>query len=140
MADQASPRYPRAVGEEVDFTLFASMVMIMAGVFQAMAGMVAILNGDFYPATREYPFQFDVATWGWIHLLMGTVVALAGWAVLTGRTWGRVTGIILAVLTAIANFLFIPYYPLWALLIIGLDVLAVWSLAAHGRDRRGELA
>jgi hypothetical protein len=73
-------------------------------------------------------------TWGWIELIVGLLVAYAGWAVFSGRTWERVVGIILASLSAIANFLFIPYYPVWAILIIVLDVFVIWALAVHGRE------
>jgi hypothetical protein len=121
-------------GWAVGFILFAAIMMIMAGVFQAIAGLVAIFENEFYVATRNYLFQFDATTWGWIHLLVGLLVAFAGWGLLSGRTWARVVGITLAMLSAIANFLFIPYYPLWSLLIITLDVFVIWAIAAHGRD------
>jgi hypothetical protein len=81
-------------------------------------------------------FQFDVTTWGWIQLILGIVVALAGVGLLAGRTWARVVGITLAVLSAIANFMFIPHHPVWALLVIALDVFVIWALAAHGRELR----
>jgi hypothetical protein len=87
-------------------------------------------------ATRNYLFKFDATTWGWIHLLLGVVVAFAGWGLLSGRTWARVVGITLAVLSAIANFAFIPYYPFWSLLIIALDVFVIWAIAAHGGEMR----
>jgi len=142
MADQVSPRYSSAAREDegsgwaVGFILFAAMLMMMIGVFQALAGLVAIFNDNFYAATREYVFKFDVATWGWIHLIVGIVVALAGWALLAGRMWGRVVGIILALVSAIASFLFIPYYPFWALLILVLDVFVIWALVLHGHEVR----
>jgi hypothetical protein len=62
------------------------------------------------------------------------LVVFAGFAVLSGRTWGRVVAIILAVLSALANFAFIPVYPFWAITIIALDVFIIWALTAHGRD------
>jgi hypothetical protein len=144
MADDVS-RY-RAAGrarEEtsgwaVGFILFAAIMMIMAGIFQALDGLVALFNDTFYVTTRNYTFQFDVTTWGWIHLILGIVVALAGWGLLSGRTWARVVGITVVVLSAIANFLWLPYYPFWALIIIALDVFVIWALAAHGRDVRGD--
>jgi hypothetical protein len=144
MADDVS-RY-RAAGrarEEtsgwaVGFILFAAIMMIMSGIFQALDGLVALFNDTFYVTTRNYTFQFDVTTWGWIHLILGIVVALAGWGLLSGRTWARVVGITVVVLSAIANFLWLPYYPFWALIIIALDVFVIWALAAHGRDVRGD--
>jgi hypothetical protein len=123
-------------GWAVGFILFAAIMMLMAGFFQASAGMVAIFENEFYVATRNYLFQFDATTWGWIHLLVGLLVAFAGWGLLSGQTWARVVGITLAMLSAIANFLFIPYYPIWSLLIITLDIFVIWAIAAHGRDLR----
>src|SRR4029453_9849968 len=104
------------------------------GIFQALAGLVAIVDNEFYIATGNYLFQFDATTWGWIHLLLGLLVGFAGWGLLSGRTWARVVGITVAVLSAIAAFLWLPYYPLWALLIIALDVFVIWAIAAHGRE------
>jgi hypothetical protein len=106
----------------------------MVGLFQVIMGLVGISTDEFYVATRSYLFQFDTTTWGWIHLVVGVVVGLAGLALLTGRIWARVVGIILAMLSAIANFLFIPYFPVWSLLIIALDVFVIWVLAVHGRE------
>ena len=123
-------------GWAVGLILFAAIMMIMVGVFQALQGLIAIFENEFYAATRNYIFKFDATTWGWIHLILGLVVAFAGWGLLSGRTWARVLAITLAVLSAIANFLFIPYYPFWSLLLITLDVLVIWALAAHGGDLR----
>ena len=130
-----------AAGEEhevsswaVGFVLFAGVMMIMAGAFQAFSGLVALFEDEFYVATRNYLFQFDATTWGWIHLIGGALVAVAGFAVMAGQTWARVVGIILAVLSAIANFTFLPYYPFWAIIIIAVDVFVIWALAVHGRD------
>jgi hypothetical protein len=140
VAKEAAPQYrsagraEEASGWAVGLILFAAIMMIMAGTFQAFAGLVALFENEFYVATRNYLFQFDATSWGWIHLAVGIVVALAGFAVMAGRTWGRVVGITLAVLSALANFLFIPYYPFWAMTVIALDIFVIWALAAHGRD------
>jgi len=116
------------------FIAFAGVMMIMAGAFQAIAGLVALFENEFYVATRNYMLQFDATSWGWIHLLMGLLVVFAGFAVLAGQTWGRIVGITLAVLSAVANFAFIPYYPFWSMTIIAVDIFIIWALAAHGRD------
>jgi hypothetical protein len=123
-------------GWAVGFIMFAAIMMIMAGVFQALQGLVAIFENEFYVATRNYTFQFDATTWGWIHLLLGLLVAFAGYGLLTGKTWARVVAITLALLSAVANFLFIPYYPFWSLLIITLNIFVIWALTAHGREYR----
>jgi hypothetical protein len=116
------------------FALFAALMMIMVGCFQAFVGLIAIFENEFYLATRNYLFQFDATTWGWSHLIVAVVVGLAGLGLLAGQTWARVVGIILAALSAISNFLFIPYYPIWSLLIITLNIFVIWALAAHGRE------
>jgi hypothetical protein len=132
-----TPEYGSRVRENppgwaLGFIVFAAVMMMMTGAFQALAGLIAIFENEFYVATRNYLFQFDATSWGWIHLIIGVIVALAGFALLSGATWARVVGITLAVLSAVANFLFIPYYPFWSLLIIALDVFVIWALAVHG--------
>jgi hypothetical protein len=118
----------------IGFITFAGVLMIMAGGFQALSGLVALFEDEFYVATRNYLLQFDATSWGWIHLLIGLLVLFAGFAVLSGKIWGRTIGVILAVLSALSNFAFIPYYPFWSLAIIALDVFIIWALTAHGRD------
>jgi hypothetical protein len=132
MSDYGSPVREEPPGWAAGFIVFAAVMMLMAGIWQALAGLIAIFNNEFYVATRNYLFKFDVTAWGWIHLILGIIVALAGWGLLSGRTWARVVGITVAVLSAIANFLWLPYYPFWSLLIIALDVFVIWALAVYG--------
>ena len=141
MTEQRTSQYGRVderppSGAAVGFTVFAGVMMIMAGCFQALAGIVAIFENEFYVTTRNYLLKFDVTTWGWIHLLVGLLILFAGFAVFSGKTWGRTIGIILAVVSALANFAFIPYYPVWSLVVIALDVFVIWALAAHGSELR----
>jgi hypothetical protein len=138
---EQGPQYPSASRAREDtsgwatgFILFAGLMMIMVGIWQALEGLIGIFENEFYVATRNYLFQFDATTWGWIHLLLGLLVAFAGWGLLSGQTWARTVAIILAVLSAIANFLWLPYYPFWALLIIAVDIFVIWAIAAHGRE------
>ncbi len=116
------------------FVVFAGVMMIMLGVFHALEGLTAILKDQFFVAVPNYLITVDVTGWGWIHLIAGIIVALAGFYVFSGSLWARVIGIILAGLSAIWNFLSIPYYPLWSLLMIGVAIFVIWALAAHGRD------
>jgi hypothetical protein len=142
MSDEVYPSAAGRAGEgeasggAVGLILFAGILMIMVGCLQFFEGLVAVVNDTFYVATRNYLFQFDVTTWGWIHLIVGLIVALAGWGLLSGRTWARVVAITVAVLSAIANFLWLPYYPFWALTLITLNVLVIWAVAAHGGELR----
>jgi hypothetical protein len=132
MSDYGSRAREEPPGWAAGFIVFAAVMMLLSGVFQALQGLIAIFENEFYVQTRNYLFKFDATTWGWIHLILGIIVALAGWGLLSGRTWARVVGITLAVLSAIANFLWLPYYPFWSLLIIALDVFVIWALAVYG--------
>ena len=118
----------------VGWTIFASILLIMIGVFQAISGLVAIVNDTFYVVGEVWIFQFDISTWGWIHLLIGLVLALAGFFLFRGAMWARVVGIIVAAIAAIANFAWLPWYPLWSIIIITVSVFVIWALSVHGRD------
>jgi hypothetical protein len=112
--------------------VFAATVLILIGIFQAIAGLVAIIDDDFYVVTRNYTFDLDVSAWGWIHLVVGILLVCVGFALFARSTWAGVTAIILAGLSAVANFFFIPYYPFWAILVIALDIWVIWSLTRPG--------
>ena len=100
----------------------------------AVQGLVALANDTFYVMGEEYIFEFDVTSWGWIHLIAGAVVAFAGFALFQGATWARAVAVIVASLSIIVNFLWIPYYPIWSLTIIAFGVFVIWAVTAHGRD------
>ena len=115
------------------------MLMILGGLWGFFEGLVAIVHQSFYTTQTGYTFQFNVHGWGWIHLILGVVVAAAGVCVLLGQTWAKLLGIVLAVFSAIANFLFIPYYPIWSIILIAMDVFIIWALAT-GMSRASEAA
>ena len=127
-----SHREPSAAA--VGWTVFAAWVLILVGIWDAIAGLVAIVNDEFYVVTREYVFQFDATTWGWIKLIWGIIVVLAGIGLFSGAVWARTVGVIVAVLSAIVNFAWLPWYPIWGIIIIAVDVAVIWALTAHGRD------
>lgn len=109
---------------------FAGIIMIVAGVWHALAGIAALLNDNLYVATPNYIYALDLTGWGWGHLVLGALVVLAGAGVLMGTMWGRVFGIVVVVLSLIANFLFIPWYPIWSVVIIIVDIAVIWALVA----------
>ena len=125
-----TPRDTRPVsGWAIGGTVFAGVMLLLIGLFHAVAGLVALVDDEFYVVTANYTFEFDVTAWGWIHLIGGIVVALAGIGVFSGSTWSRLTGIAVAVVSIIVNFFFLPYYPWWSLLMIGLGVWVIWALS-----------
>ena len=111
------------------YAAFAGVVLILIGFFQAVAGIVAIVDDQFYVVGQEYVFQFDVTTWGWIHLIIGIIVLLAGFGVFTGNVLARTVGVIVAGISALVAFAWLPWYPIWAVVIIALDVAV--DLGAH---------
>jgi hypothetical protein len=121
-------------GAAVGFMMFAAFMMILIGSFHIIAGIAGILEDEFYTVTPNWVLEFDATTWGWIHLIGGIIVLLAGFALFSGAVWARSVGVIIATVSAIANFAFIPYYPLWSLTIIAVDVFVIWALTVHGRD------
>jgi hypothetical protein len=121
-------------GFAVGLTMFAGTMMMIVGVLHAMQGLIAIVNDTFYVAGAKWIFEFDVTTWGWLHVGIGVVVALAGIFVLSGAVWARAVGVLVAAASILFNFAWLPYYPVWSVIIIALDVLVIWALTVHGRD------
>ena len=121
-------------GAAVAGSMFASVMLMIVGAFQFFAGLAAIVNDETFVIGQEYIFKFDTTAWGWIHMLIGVILFLAGLGVIQGAVWARTIGVIFAALSAIANFMWLPYQPWWSVIIIVLDVFIIWSLTAHGRD------
>jgi len=123
-------------GFAVGVSSFAGVMMILVGFFQAIAGFSALLEDKVYVVGQEYIFTYDATTWGWIHLLLGVILILAGLGVLRGSVVGRTIAVIIVGVSAIANFIFLLGWnqPVWSILIIALEVAIIWALTAHGRD------
>ena len=133
MAEYESRGGPRPVsGWAVGGITFAGTIMIMIGIFQALAGLVALFNDEFFVVAPNYTYDLDVTGWGWIHLIIGVLVALAGFALFAGRPWAAIVAITLAIFSAVSNFFFIPYYPFWSILVIALAVWVIWALTRPG--------
>jgi len=111
------------------FALFAGVMMILVGLNQALLGFAAILEDDVYVPVRDDVYGIDLTTWGWLHLGFGLVLVLTGIAVLNGRAWARALGILVVMLNLVGSFGFIPYYPVGAVLLIGLNLAVIWGLA-----------
>jgi len=118
--------------------IFAATLMLIIGVYQIFLGIAAIARNAFFVVGANYFYQIDTTAWGWIHLGVGVLVAAAGFFLFTGATVAKIIGIALISLSAIANFFFLPYYPVWSLLIIALDVFAIWAIANVRTERGAE--
>jgi hypothetical protein len=114
--------------------VYAAVWMWILGFFHALAGFVAIAEDEIIVATPKYQFQLDVTTWGWIHLVLGAVVLFAGFALFNGSVWARTVGVLMAVVSVVSNFMWLPYHPIWGLLMITASSFVIWALTVHGRE------
>ena len=126
---EAAPRV--AVGQRS--TVFAAALLVVGGVWHVFAGIAALVHDEVYVSTPEYLYSFDLTGWGWIQLLLGILAGVAGCGILKGQTWARVVGIGFAMLSMAIQFLIIPIYPIW-LLMIALDGAIIFALATYRRD------
>jgi hypothetical protein len=121
-------------GAAVGLTMFASVLLMVAGMFQFLVGLAAVINDTTFVVGAEYIYKFNTTTWGLIHLLIGVVLFLAGIFLLQGAVWARTLVVVIAAVSAVTNFVWIPYQPWWSLIVILFDVLIIWAVTAHGRD------
>ena len=117
------------------FAAFAGAIMLLVGIFQGLAGLAAIFENEFFAVGPNYFYEIDVTAWGWIHLIIGVILVFAGISIYSGAVWARSIGVFLAILSAVANFFFIPYYPVWSVLIIALNIAIIWALVVYGPDQ-----
>jgi len=126
----ASDRSGMAMG----FTFFAAVMMIVLGAIDALQGLAAIIKQHYYVVAPNYVYKLSVSGWGWLHLILGILVVLAGFGLLSGALWARIVGVVLAVLVIFTNFMWLPYYPVWSIIVIATSVVVIWALTAHGHE------
>lgn len=129
----STPMSPAKRGWAVGLTATAAMFLILGGAFQFFQGLAAVVKGSVFVASQQTIYQFNVSTWGWIHLILGIVLVAVGFFLLGGAAWARVIGIVLAIVSAIANFMWIPYQPIWSILVIVLCMGTIWALTVVGQ-------
>lgn len=119
----------------VGFVVFGGIMMLMMGSFQVIEGLVALFRDNYYLVTRNgLLLTMDYTAWGWTHLIIGIIAVGTAFGVLMGQMWARVVGIIIALISALANIAFLSAYPLWSTIIIAIDILVIYALAVHGRE------
>jgi hypothetical protein len=120
----------------VGWVAFAGIVMGTAGLLNILQGTVALFNDGYYTTAGSQVVAIDYTTWGVALLATGLLLIFTGYGVVMGRTWARVVGVILATFDAIINFAFIGAYPIWGVLAVSLDLIAIFAIAVHGREAR----
>lgn len=115
---------------------FAGVMMVLLGSFHAVAGLIGVFKEEYYLVGKsDLVVTVDYTAWGWVHLILGLIVAAAGVALTRGATWARVVAVLTAFLSSLVNLAFMPAYPLWSVIMIAIDLIVIYAVIAHG-DRR----
>lgn len=141
MATQGRIFKGRSEGAERADGAFASGVVVIAavfmsisGTFQVVQGLAGVIDRDFFAAQQNYAYDIGIATWGWLHLIVGLFVMMTGFALLTGSLWGRIFALFIVIVAGLINFIFIPYSPIWSIIMLSLNGLVVWALLSSGPE------
>ncbi|NNH71178.1 hypothetical protein HLB23_15100 [Nocardia uniformis] len=136
MTESPITGHPVRQGVAAGVSIGAAVLLLTAGVLSLLEGIAAVAKDDLFVAGPSYIYRMDITSWGWIHILVGALLIISAIALMTGALWARITAIGLAALSIISNFLWLPYYPLWSILIIALDIVVIWALATWNPDKR----
>lgn len=118
----------------VGWAYFASFMMMLVGILHGIAGLAAIFKNQFFVVTEQSLLVFNFKTWGWVSLILGIVIFMAGLELLRGAMWARVVAIVLAIISFVANMSFFNAYPWWSLVVMTVDVLVIYALTVHGNE------
>ena len=115
-------------------SIFAGIMLVTLASFQILEGFAAVFEDDVFVRGLNYTYKFDVTTWGWIHVVIGVIGVAVGLGILAGQVWASIAGLAFAVVSALSQFLFMPYYPFWSMLVIFMDIVVIWALATRLGD------
>ncbi|MCT9081721.1 DUF7144 family membrane protein [Streptomyces fulvoviolaceus] len=120
-------------------TAFAAVMLSLVGLLDIFRGIMAIAEDDIFVTTRNYVFEWDLTGWGWMHLALGAVAVIVSFGLLQTAVWARVVGVAIAGLVILANFLSLPYYPVWSVVMITMSGFVIWALCVVPRDNLYDL-
>jgi hypothetical protein len=106
-------------------------MLITVAAFQILEGIAAIAEDSIFVIGIKYTYEFDVTTWGWIHLVLGIIGVAVGIGLLLGQAWGLLGGVVIAFVSALTNFAFLPYYPFWSIVVLAFNVFVIWALTSE---------
>jgi hypothetical protein len=115
-------------------SFFAGVALLLSGVLSVLLGVTGIARDALFGTPPHYEYRFGLTAWGWIHLVIGMALLAASVGILTTRSWGRGAGVALGACSLVSQFMFIPYYPVWSISVMVLDLLAIWALARLAPD------
>ncbi|WP_328659789.1 DUF7144 family membrane protein [Nocardia salmonicida] len=116
-------------------TMLAVILLLVAGILSIVRGIAGVTKDEIFLIPSEYSYQLDVSNWGWIHLSLGILLVAVAIGMMLTATWARIFAYGLAALSIIANFLSLPYYPWWSVIIIAIDLTVIWAVATWNPDR-----
>lgn len=119
-------------------TVFAAVMLMIAGVLDIFRGIMGIAEDDVFVTTRDYVFAYDLTGWGWIHLILGAVAVVVSMGLFQASLWARVAGVTIAGFIIIANFLSLPYSPVWSIVMIAFSGFIIWALCVVRKDDSDE--
>lgn len=131
--DDVSATYREPSGAAIGLTILAAVFMMVTGVLGFFEGLAAVIRGSFFVTLPNYAFSLSATSWGVVHIILGALLFIAGAALLADQTWARITGVVLAAFMMIANFVYLPYYPVWAIVVIALNAFVIWALLTPRR-------
>ena len=120
-----------AEGRGYGLVLFAGVLLLVSGFWNLIYGIAGIAQSHVFVANAHYVFG-NLRTWGWITLIIGAIQVLAAAGVLAGNQLARWFAVAVVGLSAIDQMFFIPAYPFWSLMIIAVDIVALYGLCAYG--------
>ncbi|MBZ4323946.1 DUF7144 family membrane protein [Streptomyces huiliensis] len=115
-------------------TIFAAVMLLIDGFLNVLRGVSAIVHDSVYVNAPDYVYKFNVAGWGWVHLFLGIAAIMVGVGLFKVSPWARVLGVFIATLILIANFLSLPYFPLWSIVVMAACALVIWALCVVRQD------
>lgn len=119
-------------------TFAAAALLLTSGILTVLTGVSAVVNNQLLVVGPDYVYKFNTSGWGWVHIALGILLIVVAFGLFWGTTWARVTAIVVACLGIVVMFLWLPYYPVWSIVLIALNVLVIWAIAAwdtSARDR-----
>jgi hypothetical protein len=131
--DDVSATYREPSGAAIGLTILAAVFMMVTGVLGFFEGLAAVIRGSFFVTLPNYAFSLSATSWGVVHIILGALLFIAGVALFADQTWARMVGVVLAAFMMIANFVYLPYYPVWAIVVIALNAFVIWALLTPRR-------
>ncbi|WP_458688739.1 DUF7144 family membrane protein [Nocardia tengchongensis] len=131
MAHTTGPEPTLKQGLAAGTTIGAGILLLVIGVLSILQGISAVASDDLLVVGYDYIYKLNTTGWGWIHIVLGIIEVIVAIGLLRGTTWGRTAALVLAALSIVENFLWIPYYPAWSILIIALDVVVIWAISTY---------